>query len=201
MRNTHDGTKLHAKHSKLLSNARYRESPIQTAGSRTVHTGPDQHHVICLFPMFHPTTNDGCAGDIVVASHTGLPDPWVVAPLAPLDVGDVRLENALVVHRGGICRSTHPSEPRVFGFTSIGTSRFKCNNTCPVVVLPWANKETASPHASQGPHATCGAVDCEVLVDMSDDTTVFCVTCGNVPLCADHSMEGQCDAYQEGAWN
>ena len=39
-------------------------------------TGPDQHHVICWFPMFHPTPSDGCAGDFVVASHTGLPDPW-----------------------------------------------------------------------------------------------------------------------------
>ena len=26
-------------------------------------TGPDQHHVICLFPMFSPTPDDGCAGD------------------------------------------------------------------------------------------------------------------------------------------
>ena len=35
--------------------------------------GPDQHHVICLFPMFSPTPDDGCVGDFVVASHTGLP--------------------------------------------------------------------------------------------------------------------------------
>ena len=56
--------------------------------------GPDQHHVICLFPMFSPTPDDGCAGDFVVASHTGLPDPWVVAPMAPLDIGDVWLGNA-----------------------------------------------------------------------------------------------------------
>ena len=157
--------------------------------------------MICLFLMFNPAPNDGCAGDFVVASHTGLPDPWVVAPLAPLDIGDVWLGNALVVHRGGICPSTNPNRPYVFGFISVGTSRFDYNNTCPVVVPPWANKEATSPHGSQGPHATYGEVGCGVLVDVSDDTTVFCVTCGNVPLCADHSMEGQYGACQEGAWN
>ena len=36
---------------------------------------------------------------------------------------------------------------------------------------------------------------------MSDATTVFCVTCGNVPLCATHAVEGQCGACAEGAWN
>ena len=35
--NAHDGTKLRAKHSKKLSNSRYRQSPIQIAGSRRVH--------------------------------------------------------------------------------------------------------------------------------------------------------------------
>ena len=129
---------------------------------------------------------------------------WVVTPLAPLAVGDVWLGNALVVHRGGVCPSTHPKEPHAFGFISVGTSRFDYNNTCPIVVPPWANNEPAAPHGSQGPNATCGAVGCEVLVDVSDETTVFCVTCylsGNVPLCADHSMEGQCGACPEGAWN
>ena len=163
--------------------------------------GPDQHHVICLFPMFSPTPDDGCAGDFVVASHTGLPDPWVVAPMAPLDIGDVWLGNALTVHRGGICPTRHPHWPRVFGFISVATSRFDYNNTCPVVVPPWAGKAAASPEGSQGPHATCGAVGCEVLLDMSDATTVFCVTCGNVPLCATHTVEGQCGACAEGAWN
>ena len=168
-------------------------------------TGPDHHHVICLFPMLSPTPDDGSVGDFVVASYMGHPDPWVVAPLAALNIGDVWLGNALVVHRGGICPSTNPNRPRVFGFSSVGTSRFDYNNTCPVVVPPWANKEAASPHGSQGPHATCGAfvvtVRCEVMLDVSDDTTVFCATCGNVPLCADHSMEGQCGACREGAWN
>ena len=163
--------------------------------------GPDQHHVICLFPMFSPTPNDGCARDFVVASHTGLPDPWVVAPMAPLDIGDVWLGNALTVHRGGICPTTNPHRPRVFGFILVGTSRFDYNNTCPVVVPPWAGKAAASPEGSQGPHATCGAVGCEVLLDVSDATTVFCVTCGNVPLCATHAVEGQCGACPEGAWN
>ena len=32
-------------------------------------TGPEQSHVICLFPMFCPTPDDGCAGDFAVASH------------------------------------------------------------------------------------------------------------------------------------
>ena len=163
--------------------------------------GPDQHHVICLFPMFSPTPDDGCAGDFVVASHTGLPDPWVVAPMSPLDIGDVWLGNALTVHRGGICPTTNPHRPRVYGFISVGTSRFDYNNTCPVVVPPWAGKAAASPEGSQGPHATCGAVGCEVLLDVSDATTVFCVTCGNVPLCATHALEGQCGACEEGAWN
>ena len=111
-------------------------------------TGPDQHHVLSLFPMFQPTPNNGCAGDFIVASHTGLPDPWVVARLAPLDIGDMWLGNALVVHRGGLCPSTHLNEPGVFGFISVGTSRYDNNNTCPVVVSPWANKEAASPHGS-----------------------------------------------------
>ena len=159
--------------------------------------------MICLFPMFHPSPNDGYAGDFVVASHTGLPYPRVVAPLAPLGVGDVWLGNALVVHWGGVCPSTHPNEPRVFGFISVRTLRFDYNNTCPVVVPPWADKEPAAPHGSQGPNATCGAVGCEVLVDVSDETTVFCVPCCNVPLCAHHNiiMEEQCGACQEGAWN
>ena len=122
-------------------------------------TGPDQHHGICLFVMFRPTPDDGFAGDFVVASHTSLPDPWVVAPL---NIGDVWLCNALVVHRGGICPSTNPNWPRIFGFISVGTSRFDYNNTCLVVVPPWANKTAASPHWCQGPHATCGAVGCEV---------------------------------------
>ena len=65
-------------------------------------TGPDHHHVICFFPMFCPTPDDGCAEDFVVASHTGLPAPWVEASLAPLAIGDVWLGNALTVHRGGI---------------------------------------------------------------------------------------------------
>ena len=61
-------------------------------------TGPYHHHnVICLSPMFSPTPDDGSAGDFVVASNMGLPDPWVVAPLAPLNIGDVWLGNALVV--------------------------------------------------------------------------------------------------------
>ena len=38
-------------------------------------TGPDQHHVICLFPVFSPTPDDGCGGDFVAPSHRGLPDP------------------------------------------------------------------------------------------------------------------------------
>ena len=164
-------------------------------------TGPDRHHVVFWFPMFNPTPNDGCARYFVVASHTGLPDPWVVAQLAALDIRDVWLGNALVVHRGGICASTNPNGPRFFGFISVGTSRFNYNNTCPVGVPPWADKDAASPQGSQGPHATCGAGGYEVLVDVSDETTVFCVTCGNVPLCADHNMEGQCGAYHEGAWN
>ena len=125
----------------------------------------------------------------------------MVAALAPLNIGDVWLGNALVVQRGGICPSTNPNRPRVFGFISVGTSRFDYNNTYLAVVPPWANKEAASPHGSQGPHATCGAVGCEVLLDVSEDTTVFCVACGNVPLCADRSMEGQCGACPEGAWN
>ena len=141
--------------------------------------GPDQHHVICLFPMFCPTPDDGCAGDSVVASHTGLPDPWVEAPMGPLDIGDVWLGNALTVHRGGICPTTNPHRPRVFGFISVGTSRFEYNNTCPVVVPPWASKAAASPEGSQGPNATCGAVGCDVLLDVTDATTVFCVTWGN----------------------
>ena len=122
--------------------------------------------------MFCPTPDDGCAGDSVVASHTGLPDPWVEAPLAPWDIGDVWLGDALTVHRGGICPSTNPNRPRVFGFISVGTSRFDYNNlnTCPVVVPPWASKAAASPHGSKGPHATCGAVGCEVLLDVRDDT-------------------------------
>ena len=82
-------------------------------------TGPDLHHVIYLFPTFRPTPNAWCAGDFVVASHKGLPDPWVVAKLAPLAVGDLWLGNVLVVHRGGICPSTHPNEPHVFGFISV----------------------------------------------------------------------------------
>ena len=129
--------------------------------------------------------NGGCAGDFVVASHTGLPDPWVEAPMAPLDIEDVWLGNALTVHRGGICPSPNPNphRPRVFGFISVGTSRFDYNNTCPVVVPPWASKAAASPEGSQGPHATCGAVGCEVLLDVTDATTVFCVTRGNVPYC------------------
>ena len=164
-------------------------------------TGPDQHHVICLFPMFSPHPDDCCAGDFVVASQKGLPDPWVVAPMAPLEIGDVWFGNALVVHRGGICPSTNPNGPRVFDFISAGTSRFDYNSTCRVVVPPWANKTVATPQGSQGPHATCGAHGCEVLMDVSDDGTVFCVTCGNVPLCADHSMEAQCGSCREGAWN
>ena len=164
-------------------------------------TGPDQHHVICLFPMFCPTPDDGCAGDFVVTSHTGLPDPWVEAPLAPLDIGDVWLGNALTVHCGGICPTTNPHRPRVFDFISVGTSRFDYNDTCPVVVPPWASKAAASPEGSQSPHATCGAVSCEVLLDVTDAATVFCVTCGKVPLCATHAVEGQCGACQESAWN
>ena len=164
-------------------------------------TGPDQHHVVCFFPMFSPAPDDGLAGYLVVASHMSLLDPWVVAPLAPLNIGDVWLGNALVVHQAGIYPFTNPNRPRVFGFISVGTSRFDCSHTCPVVVRPWAKKAAASSHGSQGPHATCGAVGCEVLFDVSGDTTIFCVTRGNVPLCADHSMEGQCGACQEGTWN
>ena len=137
-------------------------------------TVPDQHHLICLFPMFHSTPNDGFAGDFVVSSHMGLLDPWLVAPLAPLAVEDVWLGNALVVHKRGVCTSTHPNEPGVFGFISVGTSRFDYNNTCPVVVPPWADNEPAAPQGSQEPNATCGAVGCEVLVDVSDEAaTVF----------------------------
>ena len=121
--------------------------------------------------------------------------------MAPLNIGDVWLGNALTVHRGGICPTTNPHRPRVFGFISVGTSRFDYNNTCPVVVPPWAGKAAASPEGSQGPHATCGAVGCEVLLDVSDATTVFCVTCGNVPLCPTHAVEGQCGACEEAAWN
>ena len=73
--------------------------------------------------------------------------------------------------------------------------------TLALLLFPWANKAAAPPHKSQGPHATCGAVRCEVLLDVSDDTTVFCVTCGNVSLCATQGAEGQCGACQEGAWN
>ena len=54
------------------------------------------------------------------------------------------LGNALTVHRGGICPTTNPHRPRVFGFISVGTSRFDYNNTCPVVVPPWAGKAAAS---------------------------------------------------------
>ena len=36
-------------------------------------TSLNQHHVICLFPMFNPTPDDGCAGDFVVASNAGYP--------------------------------------------------------------------------------------------------------------------------------
>ena len=36
---------------------------------------------------------------------------------------------------------------------------------------------------------------------MTDATTAFCVTCGNVPLCATHAVEGQCGACQKSAWN
>ena len=141
-----------------------------------------------------PSADDDCPGDFVVASHTGLPDPWVVAPLAPLDIGDVWLGNALAVHRGGIWPSSNRHRPHVFGFMSVGTSTLDYNNTCLVVVPLWANRAAASPHGSQGPHATCGAVGCEVLLDVSDDTTALCVTCGDVPLCSAHSMEGQCGA-------
>ena len=144
--------------------------------------------------FFRPTPNEGCAADLVVASHIGPQETWVEAPLAPLAVGDVSLGNPLVVHRGGICPFSHPNEPRVFGFVLVGLLRFAYNNTCPVVLSPCADKEPAAPHGSQGPVATCGAVGCEVLVGVSDETTVFCVTCGNVPLCVDHSMEGQCGA-------
>ena len=161
---------------------KYSVGTVTLTSALSYVAGPDQHHVICLFPMFSPTPDDGCAGDFVVASHTGLPEPWVVAPMAPLDIGDVWLGNAPTVHRGGICPTTNPHRPRVFGFISVGTSMFDYNNTCPVVVPPWAGKAAASPEGSQGPHATCGAVGCEVLLDVSDATTVFCVTCGNAPF-------------------
>ena len=116
-------------------------------------------------------------------------------------LGHVWPGKALTVHRGGICPTTNPNWPRVFGFISVGTSKFDYNNTCLVVVPPWASKAAASPQGTQGPHASCGAVGCEVLLDVSDDTTLFCVTCGNVPLCATHGVKGQCGACQEGAWN
>ena len=54
----------------------------------------------------HRAPAPALVGDFVVASHMALPDPWVVAPLAPLAAPDVCLENALVVHRGGVCPST-----------------------------------------------------------------------------------------------
>ena len=48
-------------------------------------TGPDQHHVICLFPMFRPTSDDGCAGDFVDASHMhGPPRPLDGGPIGPI---------------------------------------------------------------------------------------------------------------------
>ena len=164
-------------------------------------TGPEQHHIMCLFPMFCPTLDDGCAGDVLVASHTCLRDPWVEAPLAPIDIGDVWFGNALTVHRRGISPTTNPHQPRVFGFISVGTPRFDYNNTCPVVVFPWACKVAASPEGSQGPQDSCRAVGFEVLLDVTDATTFLGVTCGNVPLCATGAVEGQCGACQEGAWN
>ena len=124
----------------------------------------------------------------------------LVAPLVPLAIGDLWPGSALVVHQGGVCPSTHPNEPRVFGFILVGTSRFDYKNTCPVVVPSWADNEPAAPHGSQGPNATCGAVGCDVLVDVSDEATVFCFSCGNVRLCANQSKEGKCGACQEGAW-
>ena len=41
-RNAHHGAELQVKHRKKLSNSRYPESPIQTAGSRRVHTASEQ---------------------------------------------------------------------------------------------------------------------------------------------------------------
>ena len=45
-RTAHDGTKFRARNIIKLSNARYRESPIQTAGSRGVHHVPRRHVVL-----------------------------------------------------------------------------------------------------------------------------------------------------------
>ena len=36
---------------------------------------------------------------------------------------------------------------------------------------------------------------------MTLDSTVFSVTCGNVPLCDAHALQGQCGACQQSVWN
>ena len=107
-------------------------------------TGPDQRHVICLFRMFSPTPDDGFAGDFVVASHTGLVDPWVVAPLAPLDIGDVWLGNALVVHRGGICASNKPNRP-VFLVSSRLVPQGLTTPTVALLLFPLGPKKRPHP--------------------------------------------------------
>ena len=66
----------------------------------------------------------------------------------------------------------------------------------PVVVHPWANKAAASPHGSPGPHATCGAVGCAVLLGV----IFLCYMLQRAVVCRPQHG-GQCCACQEGAWN
>ena len=61
----------------------------------------DERQLIALFPVLEATPNDGNAGDLVLAGHLGLPDPFKVLPIAPLPVDDAWAAAAQMIHGGG----------------------------------------------------------------------------------------------------
>ena len=137
---------------------------------------PTEKHFIALFPVLAATPSDGNSGDFVLACHLGLPYPFKILPVAPLALGDVWCADAKIIHRGGVPPLSCANEGRVYAFIAIESSKYEYDNTCPVVLPPWAHLEAEEPD-----EALCGHLGCESLLDLEKfivfSALCFCFSC------------------------
>ena len=82
--------------------------------------------------------SDDNSGDFVLTGHLRLPEPFKVLSIAPLALGDAWVADAKIILRGVIPPLSSMNQDKVFAFVTVGHTKYEYDNTCPVILPPWA---------------------------------------------------------------
>ena len=88
------------------------------------------------------------------------------------------------------------NQDRVFAFIAFGNEKYEYDNTCPVILPPWAQLERVQPE-----ECACGHLGCDAELDLGDPDLVKCISCCTRALCLQHAIEGTYSACHNSTWN